>query len=458
MLDIVGANIFNVGRGTSTRSLDVNNFMQSMGYDPFDDDDDPVEFKPIEAETEGLDLVDNAMTSYTNSLGRLNAFGMKLAAKGIDPMNPNNRSEEAIRAAEHFQRMGAQVDREAAALKTSLELRKHQNQLLARENVIGKRPGAGLVTGQDTGVINLQTFRNPMEQEAAAINDVLAGEYDTHTMANTANKEIQERKRRIWNHVKEMTDAGIPLETAREEVQRVYDSIGVAQYNPMAERKLAETKRKNLADEGIKRSKANSKKSEKVEEALKGRDQIYLWQQGLDLDGMIGEGWQNPKIENGVITIMHPTKGRKEFDLKKPGGAFTGLLAHRNELVPASKFINEDDLAKLPELTEQTKSELLAKKGMTLQDVQYKPDKYPNKDVVSKIEEVQSSSKGIFGIGAKTFTVNGEEWFIGDDKDGKKSLIKKDDRDKSVDLKDFDTLYRLFTTGSLGLSNKADVL
>lgn len=237
--DIFTGNVFSVGTNP-TKGLNVQNYMKAMGSE----NDDFVEFDPVEPLNQTLQTGIDAEGAYYNSLQNLNQFGMAMAGKGINVYRPDARNPDSVKASQEFNRMLKGVQMQGGALRTGHEISKLYAQERLKNNVVG--PGLidknSAFTGASTSaeldnLINIHPYVAPIKDAVNQINK-LARTYNSDMEADDANLKINSMRDNIGGFLDTLIEGGIPKPMAELIIHNAQNGIGKATFDPLKEKQI----------------------------------------------------------------------------------------------------------------------------------------------------------------------------------------------------------------------------
>lgn len=234
-MDIYTGNVFSVGNA-NTSGMSVDRFMKHMGAST-QGPKESVSFEPYEGEDGLMQTSSDEYQAYTNAMRAFNDFGMQMAAKGIDVLNPN--SEEGAVAARRAQQLLTRAKQHGAALRTGYEVAKeYQRQRLQTGNM-----GPALDTSQTVTqdalnqIVNTNPYAKQLEMTVKETND-MARSYDTQAERDDANAKINAKKGEIDTLRASLMQSGVPEEYVEILIENAKNAINSATYDPTAQQEL----------------------------------------------------------------------------------------------------------------------------------------------------------------------------------------------------------------------------
>jgi hypothetical protein len=240
-------------------NYNLDSYVKHMGFDPIE----PVDYEAVPFGKElGTDLNTTLGDEYANEFKRLNQYGVQLAARGVDIMNPG-QDPGARNAASVWHALRTEVERKAMAIKASSDIRNKITEEQAKGSYAPKfeidasgRPRVLDATDMQ-GVVN---YKGVMEEMAKAVDDInrFATQYPTENQAILYNQHIAKAKSEFIDGFKRrFSSLGLPEEIYTPFIQDMVGRIGPASKDA-TEAKLAESKRQFNTRES--RIKAESEK------------------------------------------------------------------------------------------------------------------------------------------------------------------------------------------------------
>ena len=320
MIDFFGGNVFNVGRSSvSTNNLSVDNYIKKMGVSDFGD----VEFDPLDYTTDSIDSTQSE--AYYNSLKNFNTFGLHMAAKGVDVMNPDPNNPKAVLASRMAQELSQTANQQLLALKTSFDVKKEisKRQLqFADSRIQGGAPIGRLANADD--FLRQKPGEDILEQidaEVKSLNDNFAKEFDGEEDVNNARLRINNGRNSLFKYKEALMSRGYDEAEAERVVLSAQSRLGdptKSNVNPLDD----ELKRARIAAAN-RSNRGSTKEGPKKEEAEKRVRDIQKGEP-FALESLKGKTFGRGTADASTIEDVEYVKGASASNVNSSG---TGPVA-----------------------------------------------------------------------------------------------------------------------------------